>query len=276
MAVSIDWGTLVISVPKADTDLVDIGPPEIRELDIDEFRKTVSALLWGVDGMPFLDAYRNIAPVTVGGVTLARVIEIINGYTIEFEDSQYTVNIVGGNSNISDVKVQNQVSVNTFNSAGLVQLTAADVAEISGGVWDALRAAHTSAGSFGQGVAAVYGDVNGDLTGSVGSVVTGVNVAQLAGSSSAANFLRRSALTMIGGTVDDSVFSPTATQFESSDITDALTSKYVGRLVIFEDTSAQTRAVSDITAYSLIGGKGHFTVTGLPTVPLNGDPFMIV
>ena len=120
MAISIDWGTLTILVPKADTTLVDIGPPEIRELDIDAFRQTLNALQAAQPGIPFPTTHVHTAPLAIAGVTLARVVEIINGYTIQFENLQYSVNIVGGNSNIGDVKVQNQVSVNTANSAGLV------------------------------------------------------------------------------------------------------------------------------------------------------------
>jgi hypothetical protein len=49
------------------------------------------------------------------------VIEIINDYTVTFEDGQYAVNLVGANSNIADRVNVNQVSVRAANSAGLVQ-----------------------------------------------------------------------------------------------------------------------------------------------------------
>ena len=52
-----------------------------------------------------------------GSASLAGVrLEIINGYTLTFEDGQYAVNIYGGNSNVADVNNKNQVSVNTANS----------------------------------------------------------------------------------------------------------------------------------------------------------------
>lgn len=121
MAITISWGTKVINVPKADLTLIDSGPPEIRELNIDDFRKTLNSLQDDEDGMPFDTTHVHTPPLTISGVTLARAVEIINGYTVEFENLQYSVNIVGGNSNLSDVKVQNQVSVNTSNSAGLVE-----------------------------------------------------------------------------------------------------------------------------------------------------------
>jgi hypothetical protein len=54
-------------------------------------------------------------------VTLARVVEIINDYTITFENGTYAVNLAGANSNIGDVVNLNSVSVRSANSAGLVQ-----------------------------------------------------------------------------------------------------------------------------------------------------------
>lgn len=51
------------------------------------------------------------------------------------------------------------------------------VAAITSGIWDALRSAHVGAGSFGQGVASVQGNVTGSVasvTGAVGSVTGAV------------------------------------------------------------------------------------------------------
>jgi hypothetical protein len=55
-------------------------------------------------------------------VVLAMVIEIINGYTVTFEDGQYAVNLVGANSNVGDKVNLNDVSVRSANSAGLIRL----------------------------------------------------------------------------------------------------------------------------------------------------------
>lgn len=124
MAITVDWGNKNILVPKADTTLISTGPPEIRELSINDLRQRLDDLMDDVDGMPFDTTHEHTAPLTIGNVTLVRVVEIINNYTIEFEDLQYTVQIVGGNSNISEAKVQNQVSIDTANSAG--QITGLD------------------------------------------------------------------------------------------------------------------------------------------------------
>jgi len=64
------------------------------------------------------------APASIGGVTLVRVVEVINGYKIEFEDGPYQINLVGANNNILDSRVQNQVSLNLSNSAGAIQVSA--------------------------------------------------------------------------------------------------------------------------------------------------------
>ncbi len=119
MAISIAWGTRVIYVPKADTQLVQSLPTEVRQLNLNDFRLDLKALEAGVEGMPEPDTHVHIAPITFGGVTLARVVEIINGYTVTFEDGLYAVNLVGANSNVADVTNVNQVSIRSSNSAGL-------------------------------------------------------------------------------------------------------------------------------------------------------------
>jgi len=117
--ISINWITKVITLPKADMALVQTDPFEIRELDLDEFRLSLKSIEESEEGMPYLDTHRHNTEVVLGGITLARVIEIINGYSVVFEDGQYAVNAVGGNSNLADVLNLNQVSLRSFNSAGL-------------------------------------------------------------------------------------------------------------------------------------------------------------
>jgi hypothetical protein len=134
MAISIDWATKIISVPKADTTLIQLSPIEIRELNLNDFRMWLKDLEDSEDGMIFLDTHRHNTEVNVGGITLARVIEIINGYTVTFEDGQYAVNLVGANSNVGDNVNVNQVSVRSFNSAGLISNPAIEYASFNGGV----------------------------------------------------------------------------------------------------------------------------------------------
>ena len=123
MAITIDWaGTRVITVPRADMTLIQSSPTEIRQLDLNSFRLELLDLEDDIDGRPWPKTHNHNTTVTVGGVTLARVIELLEPYTVTFEDGQYAVNLVGANSNVGDRVNVNQVSVRSANSAGLVDL----------------------------------------------------------------------------------------------------------------------------------------------------------
>ena len=147
MAISVDWGNKIINVPKADTTLVQSTPTEIRQLDLNNFRLALKDLEDGAEGMPYLDTHRHNTTVTVGGVTLARVIEIINGYTVTFEDGQYAVNLAGANSNVADVTNVNQVSIRSANSAGLQDISGfQERLDYQGAVWlDAINGSAATA-----------------------------------------------------------------------------------------------------------------------------------
>lgn len=134
MAITIDWGTKVINVPKSDLGLVQSTPTEIRELDLNWFRLQLKDLEDSVDGIPMLDTHVHNPPVNVGGVELARVVEIINGYTVTFEDGQYAVNLFGANGNLADRTNVNQVSVRSANSAGLVNSADIEYGSFDGAV----------------------------------------------------------------------------------------------------------------------------------------------
>jgi hypothetical protein len=134
MAISIDWSDRIIYVPKADLTLIQSLPVEVREMNLNWFRLQLKDLEDSVEGMPFLDTHKHNTEVDVGGLVLARVVEIINDYTITFEDGQYAVNLVGANSNVGDRVNVNQVSVRTSNSAGLISSPAIEYASYNGGV----------------------------------------------------------------------------------------------------------------------------------------------
>jgi hypothetical protein len=123
--------------------LIDAGPPEIYELDINAFRLMLKSLEDDPEGMPFLKTHVHYPPVNVGGVTLSRVIEILDPYTVTFEDGQYAVNLVGANSNVGDRVNVNQVSIRSANSAGLVD-------QDLGEVWDEILAEHMDDGTTGE------------------------------------------------------------------------------------------------------------------------------
>lgn len=139
MALSINHATLVIYVPKSFMTMISAT---LYELDVGAFRLALKDLEDDANGMSLPDTHRHNTELTLAGVTYARTVEIINGYTVEFEDGQYTVRCVGANHNLADVRVANQVSLIIGNSAGLVVgsgggPTAADIASA---VWS-----HTTA-----------------------------------------------------------------------------------------------------------------------------------
>jgi hypothetical protein len=102
-----------------------------------------------------------------------------------------------------------------------------------------------------------------------------VDVRQVNSTSESAVQLGRNGLLSQSGTVDDTAFSPTTTEFEADDITEATTDHYVGRVVIFRTGAVQYQG-SEITAYSLQSGRGHFTVNALTEAPANDVTFQII
>jgi len=123
MPVTVDWGNRVINIPQSYLTLVS---GTLYELDTDQFRLDLKSLEDDAEGVPFPDTHRHNTSVTVAGVTYARFIEIINGYSLTFEDGQYTVRLSGSNNNFFDVENgilnQNQVQIISGNSAGLVTI----------------------------------------------------------------------------------------------------------------------------------------------------------
>ena len=158
MALSIDWNTKVITIPQADLTLLS---GTIYELDTDAFRLELKDIEDSEEGMPHPDTHRHNTEVTVAGVTYARTIEIINGYSVTFEDGQYTVVLKGSNNNIFDVENgilnQNQVQVIPTNSAGLIVntvisgsgVTEQDKLDIADRVWDELLSEHLTSDTTG-------------------------------------------------------------------------------------------------------------------------------
>lgn len=149
MAISINWPTGVIYVPKTDTTLIQSVPTEIRELDLNVFRLALKDLEDSPSGMGFTKTHTHNPEVNVGGVTLARVVEVLDPYTITFEDGQYAVNLVGANSNVGDKANVNQVSIRSANSAGLIVVDSGgggggpSAAQIATAVWDQILTSNT-------------------------------------------------------------------------------------------------------------------------------------
>lgn len=153
---TINWTTKVITVPQSYLTLVS---GSLYELNVNALRLSLKNIEDSEDGMSFPDTHRHNTQVTLAGVTYARTLEIINGYTVAFEDGQYTVRCVGANHNLADVKVANQVALIVGNAAGLITVTqgsgvtAQDKTDIVNMVLDEVLAGHLAAGTLGQAIA---------------------------------------------------------------------------------------------------------------------------
>src|SRR3990167_2026519 len=110
--------------------------------------------------------------------------------------------------------------------------------------------------------------VNGRLDSSMGAV---------AGAALSAEKLQLSTDLMTKGTVDTTVFMSTVTEFEVFDITDSVADVYRHRLLYFtQEAGGLYRSVTEIQAYSLVNGRGHFTVDAMLYPPTHGDVFLFV
>ena len=122
MAITIDPATKVISIAQADLTFIS---GTLYELDTNAFRLTVMQLLDNEDHIFLPIAFSHNTEVTLGGETFARTIEVINGYSLTFENLVYSVRMAGSNNNFFDVdnnilNPSGNVTVIGRNSAGLL------------------------------------------------------------------------------------------------------------------------------------------------------------
>lgn len=114
----------------------------------------------------------------------------------------------------------------------------------------------------------------------VGSDKLQVDATEINSVAAAAARLALSAGQIIPGTVDDTV-SPTTTQFEAGDITEATADHFGGLAggngrIILWTTGALTGQVASISDYALVSGRGRFTVPEMTESPADGDTFVII
>lgn len=170
MAITVDFPSQVIDVPQGD--LTPTANPQIFNLNLDPFFKNeLRKIEASEEGIVYPVILNYVPPITIGSVTLAAVIEIINGYTVTFEDLQYAVNLLGGNTNLQDVSNVNQVSIRPSNSAGLILVSGGGGGgltpqQVADAVWDEPIASHQNVGSTGEALsdAAAGGGGGGGLT----------------------------------------------------------------------------------------------------------------
>jgi len=117
MALSVDWSEKIVFIPK---DYLIYSGGSLYILDTEQFRLDIHLIMQSEEGIVNDDIINHNTVVIIDGVPYARSIEIINDYTITFEDGQYRVKLIGSNNNILTVTNLNQVSVASGNSAGLV------------------------------------------------------------------------------------------------------------------------------------------------------------
>ena len=93
----------------------------------------------------------------------------------------------------------------------------------------------------------------------------------------AAARLKLSGEQILPATVDTvtNTHTPTTTEFQADDITEATSDHYNGRTVLFT-SGVLSGQMTDITSYLAVGGIGQFTVTALTEAPANNDTFIIV
>lgn len=119
--ISVDPATYIITIPQAD--LIPLGGTSYR-LDTNDFRTALNLWQASEDGCYQPKTHNHNTTVTLGGLTYARLVEIIDPYTITFEDvgQPYRVSLSGSNNNILDKANLNNVSIASANAAGLIEL----------------------------------------------------------------------------------------------------------------------------------------------------------
>jgi hypothetical protein len=157
MPITVDWTSKEVYVPKADLNPGLVSGTFYR-LDTNWFKNQLRALEASVYGIVNTRIVDHSTQYTVAGVTYARKVEIVNTYSVTFEDGQYSVELTGSNNNIWDIENlvlnQNQVQVIPTNSAGLIvgqtSISDSDRLAIANEVWDTLYAEYSAEGSYGQ------------------------------------------------------------------------------------------------------------------------------
>lgn len=131
MAISVNWITGEITVPRNDMPIIQVSP-EVRQLDTAQFWLDLKDLEASADGIPWPDTQFNNPAYTISGFTYAQGFLIIDPYFVTFEDGQYGVALEGTNNNILEKATANQVRILSQNSGGLIfgRLTPADVAQL--------------------------------------------------------------------------------------------------------------------------------------------------
>jgi len=110
----VDWVNRIINIARDDL----VENDGIYILDVNWLWKKLHEEQYSEMGMAYPNIFENYQPVELSGIMYSRVLKIINDYKVQFEDDKYRVALIGGNNNIVDVLILNQVQVISNNSAG--------------------------------------------------------------------------------------------------------------------------------------------------------------
>ena len=131
MAISVDEVTKIVSILQADLTFIS---GTLYDFDTAQFHLDLREYEISVPGAFASITHTHNPEVTVAGITYARVVEIVNGYSITFEDtgSAYSVRLINSNNNIFDIDngILNPtalLSVVPTNAAGLILATPANL-----------------------------------------------------------------------------------------------------------------------------------------------------
>jgi hypothetical protein len=144
MATTADWATRILTVYQAD--LTPLGGTSYQ-LDTEAFKIELRTLEASEAGEVHPPIVNHSTSVTLDGIDYARILEIINGYTLTFEETgtPYKVFLKGSNNNILTVSNLGTVQIAPNNSAGLINVT-----EIQHGVFNGVVTLDAVNGSAGQ------------------------------------------------------------------------------------------------------------------------------
>ena len=105
------------------------------------------------------------------------------------------------------------------------------------------------------------------------------DIGSIDGDATAATNLKRSASTIVTGTVNTANTSPTNNLFAADDIVEVTADHFIGRIVIFDDSSGGLyRQATEITDYewNSTNSEDKFTVTTITEPPTDDETFIIV
>ncbi len=114
-----NWNTKVITIPKTELTLDTGTKYKLTVVYWFELLRELNGSVEGIAETINSSLFNNTPPTT----STPRIVDVINGYTVQFEDGLYSVELTNGNTNYRDVEIKNQVSVGTNNTTGFIDPT---------------------------------------------------------------------------------------------------------------------------------------------------------